>query len=634
MSAAGGTVLAMHATTKATPEGAWRPDVQGLRALAVVLVVAYHSQPDLLPGGFVGVDIFFVISGFVITLTLQREFSSAGALDLRSFYVRRIRRILPALAAMTVTVAVAAVFVMGVSKASNDTAATGFAASTLWANVRLYLNPAGYFDAPAESNALLHTWSLSVEEQFYLFFPVLMSVAFRMRRRAVILGVAAAGSLGLCLLTTGPWAFYMTPARAWEFLVGALVALSLPRLRLARELTARSLGAVGAIGIVGASLGFSSETPFPGTAALVPVLSTAALLVAGAGSTRWVSAVLRMRPIVRIGDLSYGWYLWHWPAIVFARLLGQSVTVWSLGSLALAWTSATLVERPLRVRPPASGRRALALGGVCVLLPALSAAAIPSAARATQSDALRQMSSSISARHLDAISRCDSLTPLTERLERCTWTTAGSVGRILLVGDSNAGHFSEPAVAAGHAMGFDVSVLTRPGCPFVIDLGTDCDPYVAESLATIETMAPELVIIASSGGRLSPLHQAKHSAFRTGLVSALKALTRAGIRTLLVHQVPHLPWDPETCQWAPEGCWYHVGRDLARERLSLVHEIETSAASQARVLTLDLFDDVCPDVCAVERQGQWLYRDGAHLSVDFAATLTPRFVAAIEAALG
>ncbi|MGH1502471.1 MAG: acyltransferase family protein, partial [Acidimicrobiales bacterium] len=351
------------------PASSFRADIQGLRALAVALVVAYHAGLPI-HGGFVGVDVFFVISGFVITRGVAGELERTGTVRLGRFAVRRIRRLLPALALMltaTMAFAIVASSSLGPQQAIS---ATGHDAALFHANLGIYESVGDYFAPAAESNPLLHTWSLAVEEQFYAVFPLISLVLWRVGkpatgRRRLSIGYAAiaAVTLALSVAMVGEWypwevdhpqafSYFATHYRAWEFLAGCLVALALADgRRLPGSAAKWSVLGLGAV--VGSALLLDARTIFPGYAAVFPVAGTAALLAAGASPGRsHLGRALSARWVVGIGDLSYGWYLWHWPFIVFARELWPSTWWAALAAAALslpvAAASQRLIENPIR----------------------------------------------------------------------------------------------------------------------------------------------------------------------------------------------------------------------------------------------------------------------------------------------
>ncbi len=355
-----------------TSRRGYRTDIQGLRGLAVLLVVAFHADWGL-TGGYVGVDVFFVVSGFVIGRLLLDELDTTGTLDLRQFYARRARRLLPALATLSVGTVLVSGYLLNPDEPLRAATGTAVAASSFWANIYLYVTGGGYFAAADEGNPLLHTWSLSVEEQFYFLLPVgMLLVAWLWRRRRpsvsrVVIAWAVAAVAGVSLWLswsisngwTTPFdfgsaerlAFYGAPTRVWEFAAGVLLVFAVPVVARMTRSVATLLGAGGAAMVLYAAWRFDEATPFPGLAALLPVLGTVLLLATGDRSPM-VERSLSRRWLVRLGDLSYSWYLWHWPVIVFTRILwpGSAVAVTSaaLVSLLPAWLSYRFLERPLR----------------------------------------------------------------------------------------------------------------------------------------------------------------------------------------------------------------------------------------------------------------------------------------------
>jgi peptidoglycan/LPS O-acetylase OafA/YrhL len=357
------------------PRAQHRPDIDGLRAVAVSLVVIYHLGIAA-SGGFVGVDVFFVISGFLITAILRRELSN-GTFSVWRFYQRRARRILPALVVMLVAVSLAGAGLLlpgAYAGFGGSLVATALFASNLW-----FWQHAGYFAASADALPLLHTWSLGVEEQFYLLFPVALLLLHRTMARYT--EAALAGATLLSLIASVWWlphdssgTFYVLPTRLWELMLGSLLsAPALPVLR--RPWLAELAAALGVLLMLAAAFGYDKTTPFPGIAALVPVLGAALVLQAGLQARPLASRLLELKPMVFIGQISYSLYLWHWPVMVLYKqaALGPLLRPQKLGllvlSLLLATASWRWVEQPFRRGfTGQSARRDCAWAGLVLLI--------------------------------------------------------------------------------------------------------------------------------------------------------------------------------------------------------------------------------------------------------------------------
>ena len=362
----------------------YRPDIDGLRAVAIGTVVLYHAFPGALPGGFIGVDIFFVISGFLISGIVFAEMET-DRFSFLQFYVRRICRIFPALAlvlSLTCAVGWLWLFPSDWLRLGQETRGGAF----FFANF-VFMNQAGYFDQASIQKPLLHLWSLAIEEQFYLAWPLAVFLVYRRRIAVGVLiwvGLIVSFVLNVSQVASHPVAtFYMPTTRAWELLVGCLLAY---RTQLPEALSTRALAAIesvvrpdirAAVGlalIVIAATFFDSHQLFPGWRALLPTLGAALLISAGAKAT--INRVLLTNPIaVFVGLISYPLYLWHWPILSFATIYkGGALSVgesWLLVCLAAACSIATfyLVERPIRFGQPFVRRiAAAALGVVCASL--------------------------------------------------------------------------------------------------------------------------------------------------------------------------------------------------------------------------------------------------------------------------
>ena len=333
----------------------YRADIDGLRAVAIVAVVLYHAGFAPFGGGFIGVDVFFVISGYLIT-SLIAEQIDRGEFSLCNFYLRRIRRIFPALFLMVAFCAVIGWLLL--TPHDYDLLGQSIAATVLFSSNILFWRQTGYFDTPLEDWPLLHTWSLGVEEQFYIAFPVFLVLVCRFfsgKRIAITLALCTL-SFGLNVLTVKDHpnaAFYLAPTRIWELLVGALLAMG--TLRPPRS--ARWGGAASALGVVligWAIFGFSDDTNFLGFAALAPTSGTAAVIWGGTGQYGRMTRLLSHRAPVLIGKISYSWYLWHFPLLAFGAYVfveGPSlmarITLIAL-SIVFAVGSWLYVEQPVR----------------------------------------------------------------------------------------------------------------------------------------------------------------------------------------------------------------------------------------------------------------------------------------------
>lgn len=345
----------------------YRADIDGLRAIAVLSVLLFHLDIELFSGGFVGVDVFFVISGYLITRIIHNDLQ-ADRFSLLTFYERRVRRIFPALFTMlAVTMALAWWLLLPIDLYNF---AQSVVAATLFASNLLFIFEAGYFDAPAELKPLLHTWSLSVEEQYYVIFPLLMAAFWRWARTWLAIGLIALMILSFAWSLAGTWlfpitTFFLSPPRFWELLIGAALAIGLvPQTNHAW--LRHSIGWAGLLAIAAACLWLTPTSRFPGFAALLPCLGAAAIIWAGSQSPRaGVGWLLSLPAMVGIGLISYSLYLWHWPLIVFFKyVMARELTpldqlLLATAAAAMATLSWRLVEQPYRHRRVAPKRTPL-----------------------------------------------------------------------------------------------------------------------------------------------------------------------------------------------------------------------------------------------------------------------------------
>jgi len=470
--------------------------------VAVLIVVIFHAFPQALPGGFIGVDIFFVISGFLITGIVARELA-AGRFSIAAFYGRRIRRIFPALA-----VVLAAVLVLGwlfmLPDAYARLSADVSAAAAFAANIALLLQ-SGYFDVDSANKPLLHLWSLGIEEQFYLAWPLILLGAARLRIRLSAVAIAvglASFALNLALIGTHSVAtFYLPFTRAWELLAGAILALAWDRI----PQTGRSSdwrAACGAVLIAIAMVSLDPRSAFPGWWALLPVAGSALLLSApGALGARHI---LASRPMVFVGSISYPLYLWHWPLLVFFAIIKFApLTLLEAGlvvalSITLAWATARLVEAPIRYGR--SSRVKVAALGAAMAMLALAGGVVVQASGfdfrlPADIRAMAQVPTQIARWRVHGC-----LLDLSQDKSFATDCVERGQGPLLLVwGDSTAGALMPGLLEARESRGFRIAQLTASSCVPALDADIpgvpNCRANNASVLAIARRIRPDIVLL-------------------------------------------------------------------------------------------------------------------------------------------
>ena len=648
----------------------YRADIDGLRAVSVVAVVLYHAGAPLFGGGFVGVDVFFVISGFLITSLILHE-QAAGAFSLTSFYHRRIRRILPALFVMMAATAAAGWFLL----APGDYMRLGrniIGAAASISNIQFW-RESGYFDTAAAEKPLLHTWSLGVEEQFYLLFPLyLMLIARRLPRWRLPLTVAicaisfAIGAVGAVRDPVA--AFYLPQSRLWELLAGGLLAMgALPALRSHAARTWAGLGGLGLI--AGAVVFYSTDMLFPGLGALPPTLGAVLIIWSGGNGASMVARALATRPAVFLGKISYSLYLWHFPLLAFGFYVG-------LGTLSAAQTAALLalafvlsllswrfVEQPARQAAAALPWRRVAssaAGGVLALFLGGMTLQAQGGFPARMAEEPQRLIASQPLRNPDR-SACYVTDPARIAARNlCVMGDAAATPSFVLWGDSH-GEMLRAAVgsaasAAGQAGWFageqgcaPLIGVTRPERPLCREIGE------AHLRMIVETPAITDVVIAARWGFWSegvrygqesgmppatlalietPLEHGpdNHATLAAGLERTIEALLSAGKRVWLVGPVPEVGYD------VPR---YFYLRSLGFARnLEIAPTLAEFGRRQAFVFDLlgDLprrypvgmiwpHERLCGDLgCEIARDGHVLYSDDDHLSVFGAQSIAGLFV--------
>jgi peptidoglycan/LPS O-acetylase OafA/YrhL len=492
----------------------FRPDIEGLRAVAVASVVLYHLDIGWAPGGFVGVDIFFIISGFLMAQIVASEIDK-NVFNPWRFFERRIFRIWPAmLVVVLVTLVVGAATMV-----PDDLLDLGWSAlSSLTAvNNIFFWQQSGYFAPDAQRNVLLHLWSLAVEQQFYLTMPILMAAAFwrtRQSRVWVVLAVTVA-SLVVCIYAT-PRAhaasFFLLPTRYWEFGLGALVALGGARFRLGFP-SANIVAAAGAAMIVGAVIGLGRENTYPGSLALLPSVGAASVIWAGMFDTPTIGRILSLASLRFIGRISYSLYLWHWPLITFCRDWGLAIDTppMQVSLLALSVVAAYLswrfVEKPFRVPSPMPARQRIATvaaGGATIAVAGVVFTATAGMPSRLDPDVRAMLAyQHYSMKEPYRLGTCFltlNQDPAGYRIDECAQATPGRP-RVLLWGDSHAAHYAPGLRSLADKLGIDLVQANYAGCspiPRRPDNSQTCAEFGRTILNLVESHRFDRVILSAN----------------------------------------------------------------------------------------------------------------------------------------
>ena len=661
----------------------FRLEIQALRAIAVLAVLVFHIWPEVLPGGYVGVDVFFVISGYLITGVLSKQFSKTGKIHVRDFYVRRIRRLLPA--AAVVLVAVAFVLPLLPQTRWEDNIA-GIVASTLYVqNWWLAGQAVDYLAAESAPSAVMHFWSLSIEEQYYIAWPLflmllgMLPLAWRKNPGRMFLGLIIAVivlSLGYSVWLTEynpSLAYFSTLTRAWELAVGGLLAVTI-RWKALPQGARDALAWVGLMMIGWSVLTYDATTAFPGYAAALPVVGTAFVLIGGE-SDRWFSAYsfLRRSPFQYLGDISYSLYLWHWPVIVFYGAISGRSPGWTEGialaviSCALAHQTKMLVEDRFRQKSVDNrgALRAFGLAAGCIALSLLAAWAAP---RPWNSSDFRQVAAhtnpftSASINNPGAMSLTDGVESLgglvfprpdqarhdfpdpyldeclsrgeSEALTICQYGNRQSGYRVMLVGDTYAAQWQPALTGVANANGWRVDVAAKIGCALgdaVPKRGETrfdaCEVWRRALVEKIRLAKPDLLIVAQSPS--SSLMEAAGAQERAKLLAASMATFVGDVedssgQIVLVRSTPSMGSECGDIS-THESC-----QRPRRQALVSGDPIVAVAEIVPFVELIDLTDGVCAeDHCSAVVGNVVVYRGAAHLTATYSRSLAPEFARAL-----
>ena len=660
------------------PRG-FRLDIQGLRAIAVGVVVLYHAGTPLLTGGYVGVDIFFVISGFLITGHLLAQLDAKSRISFADFYARRARRILPA--SFVVLIATVVASLIWIPPLQLQSMLRGAIATALYVPNYYFAVIGTSYLSDTTPSLFQHYWSLGVEEQFYLLWPALLAVAFvafRRSRRAlfVTVCVVVVASLAYCVLltpTNQPWAFFSLPTRAWELGIGGITAFVLSRRRA--WLQARVTGLLGWAGVAGlavAVFAFNANTSFPGFNAVLPVAATALVIVGGAAQSPLApSRLLSIRPLVFIGEISYSLYLVHWPILLIAQAIAGERTilpVWATLLLAVAcvpvaWVLFRFVETPFRKTRflvAARPRRSLLLAGAAsVAIVGLCGASlvVVDGQRLSSQQTASPYSATVDPTGTDFVPA--NLTPGLRKADadnpevyadgcHLEFESTNSAGcqfgsgtgpTVALFGDSHAAQWFPPLAALAAEGQIQLDTNTKSSCNSVTVTSLlnnepypQCDEWRADVIRRLNANPPDVIILANYA-RVDDVSSNGESFARywgAGLAETIAALPAAS-KIVVVGETATMGITPAICLSAHLTDANYCGRPPEQAIDQPILGVEKAVAEQSGASLLDLNPYLCNATwCPPIIDDTLVYRDDHHLTVAFTTALAGVFADEID----
>ncbi len=590
----------------------YRADIDGLRAVAVLGVVLYHFFPALAPGGFIGVDIFFVISGFLITGIIQ-DAVTAGRWNLAEFYSRRIRRILPSLLLMFLVGAVAAHFILFNSEAANY-ADSVFYGALFWSNVFLR-HHSGYFDFTSELQPNLHLWSLAVEEQFYIFWPIILSSFLLPAKKKIVVILCVLSLLySVFFLHRAPaHVFFYITSRLWELGLGGMLVLFKDRLDI-KSPKACSIVSFAGLGLILVTMAFVDKTqPYPGWRAILPTLGAALLILAGPRALL-NKIILSLRPLVFVGLISYPLYLWHWPTLYFLRMAESlhpdlSLKIVALGlAFALAIFSYYVLERPIRFKTKS--------WGLVTWVLIVTNFAFAGWAKWSGLPAHPNPDSQIFAHWHGVDEKIQETCPLTgEIAKQATWcfTDKRFSPNSVVIGDSHAGALFAGLVREGSALK-SWTLIGRANCPPLLDVDNSdpvCEGFTQKVMETLDKN-PQLhtVLIAIASRELNrpsatllngerDITTLSETIVREGLTKFIKAVSAKHRHIAFLIDEPAITEFPQFCISRPftfmgqanDEC--HVARakyfEVTKSYRQLVRDLKLAIPEMTIIDPINLF---------------------------------------------
>ena len=652
----------------------YRADIDGLRAIAVLSVLFYHAGSSLFSGGYVGVDVFFVISGYLITSIIIREITNS-TFSITQFYERRFRRILPALiTVMFFSIAVGCIIFP--PNALIDLAQSAVATSIFSSNILFYLE-ADYFDAPAELKPLLHTWSLAVEEQYYIFFPLLLIAISKINTKHYFntLIFLAILSFISCVYYTDintTAAFYLIPTRAWELFFGSILALHvfpIPKRRLVREILSIS----GTILILYAIFYFTAETNFPGYKALYPTLGAALIMHAGSGGKSYIVNALSYRPLVFIGLISYSLYLWHWPIIVYTKYyfiteLNLAIKLTMItATFALSILTWKYIEAPFRKKKFLSNQKELLLTstGVSFIVIFLGFFIIKSEGLPYRNKNVLKVSSNAKDHELKHWIACEStIKQIVSYQDFCNIGSKDNNLSFFFWGDSHARSLAPGLDISAKKSSVKGKIATLSACPPLLyierknrQLCFEFNQSVIKEIAN----APEIKVVVLAArwalsttgtryknetGRTVNLVDLKSQTenlmtninlFETGMNRTIEELNRLGKQVIIINAIPEIGYDVPSAFLAAKMTGRQINQIISPSKSDYLERTKELAIIFNRlekkpfITLINPASQLCNnDYCQVAEGVNLLYRDNNHLSTFGSKHISSMFDAVFE----
>ena len=637
-----------------------RNDIQGLRAIAVLLVVFYHSNL-IFHGGFIGVDVFFVISGYVIMKSLLAEYANTSTISMRNFMARRVRRLLPASSAVVIFTLIGSLFIFSPFSEHKQIGLTSLSSTFFSAN--LYFILQNSYSALI-NNPFRHMWSLGVEEQFYIY--LICSIAYLLRRKSIkisfsrkllifliatsiisfVLNLVFSSGIRLLPLPTRI-AFFSPLTRIWELQLGVLIAFIpiQPIRSRSFRYSGDLLAGIGLVLIFWSGFTFNSFMQFPGMIALIPTTG-ALLFILASPNSRVMGNLLSVRPLRIIGDLSYSWYLWHWPLIVFSEALfpgsRPALLLAGFGSIIPAFISYQFIENRFRSSESSHTISPTKIAFMSLSFQFLCAAAL--IVGATTTYGMREPIAEGANGSWAFASGCQ-MTELTFPIEKCSHLVNQPKGTVLLIGDSQAGSISDGVLSATKSLNLNFVVWYNDGCPIFprpTEERSDCPDYQKSIPEVISTVDPDLIIVANKSslygmggvqhgglsienqdGSIPDTYSETIQMWTEGIQEIFQTEVFSNSKILYVQQVPtSKPISPTLIRRSQSNGSFDLS--FSSNRNEIVKEERQVLERFANIEVFDPAETLCPNGrCSTSINGSSLYSDENHLSPFGAKFMSP-----------